>query len=401
MLYSYDALGLGHVRRMISIAGAVLARRSDLATLLVSCSPQLDALPMPAGLDYIKLPSARKLDNDRYVSRTLRIGGERLRGMRASLLYSAVRTFRPHFLLVDKSPNGLRGELSGALHLVRSLPDRARLALGWRDILDDSKQVSAEWSAHGTLAEIERHYDEVWVYGDPAVFDMRVEYALPERVAERVRYLGYLAPRVDPEARAHARARLAGPGDRLAVVTVGGGEDGEVLLSCYLEAARRGLLPRDLRSLVVAGPFLSPDALRRLRAVRAPGVRVVRFLPGLEAAVAAADVVVAMAGYNTICEVLGAGTPAVLAPRVSPRLEQLIRARRLSALGITECLEPPALHPVELADATRRAIARPRGRCAGLRLDGLDRVVERIRRVLPEDPMAAAVPLDPCRGIPA
>jgi predicted glycosyltransferase len=49
LLYSYDALGLGHARRMTGIARAVLPSRPDLSALLVTCSPQIDALPVPAG----------------------------------------------------------------------------------------------------------------------------------------------------------------------------------------------------------------------------------------------------------------------------------------------------------------------------------------------------------------
>ena len=73
LLYSHDALGLGHARRMTGIARAVLPSRPDVSALLVTCSPQIDALPVPPGLDYVKLPSARKLAASQYVARTLRI----------------------------------------------------------------------------------------------------------------------------------------------------------------------------------------------------------------------------------------------------------------------------------------------------------------------------------------
>jgi len=80
LLYSYDALGLGHARRMTGIARAVLPSRPDLSALLVTCSPQIDALPVPIGLDYVKLPSARKVGPGRYEPRTLTVEHERFRG---------------------------------------------------------------------------------------------------------------------------------------------------------------------------------------------------------------------------------------------------------------------------------------------------------------------------------
>src|SRR3989441_1520982 len=142
LLYSYDALGLGHVRRMLSLARAVLAERSDLSALLVTCSPQVDALPVPPGLDYIKLPSARKVGDGAYEPRTLRLDGGSLKTLRSGLLVDIARGFEPDLFLVDKSPAGLMDELLQTLPHMRG---RARLVLGWRDILDAPGRVSAEW----------------------------------------------------------------------------------------------------------------------------------------------------------------------------------------------------------------------------------------------------------------
>ena len=45
---------------------------------------------------------------------------------------------------------------------------------------------------------------------------------------------------------------------------------------------------------------------------------------------AEADMVVSMAGYNTVCELLSFGRNAILVPRAEPVKEQLIRARLLA-----------------------------------------------------------------------
>src|SRR5439155_13437723 len=115
MLYSYDALGLGHVRRLLGIVRAVLSKRSDLTVLLATCSPQIDALPVPDGLDYVKLPSARKLNNQSYASRTLRLDAERFQALRSELLLSLIGRYEPDLLLVDKTPTGMMGELGPGL----------------------------------------------------------------------------------------------------------------------------------------------------------------------------------------------------------------------------------------------------------------------------------------------
>jgi predicted glycosyltransferase len=45
-----------------------------------------------------------------------------------------------------------------------------------------------------------------------------------------------------------------------------------------------------------------------------------------------------MGGYNTFCEILSFDKPALIVPRTTPRLEQLIRARRAAALGLVSML---------------------------------------------------------------
>src|SRR2546430_10766261 len=39
------------------------------------------------------------------------------------------------------------------------------------------------------------HYDAIWIYGDPAVYDPVQEYGLPDYIAARARYTGYLDQR--------------------------------------------------------------------------------------------------------------------------------------------------------------------------------------------------------------
>jgi len=390
LLYSYDALGLGHARRMTGIARAVLPHRADLSALLVTCSPQIDALPVPVGLDYVKLPSARKMTTTQYMARTMRLEPDRLRELRSTILEEVARSFQPDFFLCDKSPSGLMSELAPTLDAIRTEAPATRMVLGWRDILDTPEQVRGEWKKNDTLTHIDRWYDEVWVYGDPTLFDVREAYDLPRHIADRVRYVGYLTPNVPPEAVADARAELEtlAPGESgsgpIALVTVGGGEDGEPLLARWIGAANAGLLPAGLRSVVVTGPMMPEEAQLRIAAAAPPSVTVTRYIGGLEAYAAAADLVVGMAGYNTSCELLGARTAAVLVPRASQREEQRMRAVRLAALGLVDMVEPSELSPETLARAAARALERGRrqGDC-GLALDGHSRIVREVARILP------------------
>jgi predicted glycosyltransferase len=90
----------------------------------------------------------------------------------------------------------------------------------------------------------------------------------------------------------------------------------------------------------------------------------------------AADLVVCMGGYNTVCEVLTLGKRAIVVPRVRPVQEQWIRAQRMAKRGLLRALHPDSLTPQALGALVRdelaaadRSSARP-----ALNMDGLRNV---------------------------
>ena len=82
-----------------------------------------------------------------------------------------------------------------------------------------------------------------------------------------------------------------------------------------------------------------------------------------------------MGGYNTFCEILSFDKPAVLVPRLEPRMEQFIRASRAQELGLVRMFNPGLPDPAgRMAEALRALPAQSRPSDAyipGL-LDGLE-----------------------------
>jgi predicted glycosyltransferase len=105
------------------------------------------------------------------------------------------------------------------------------------------------------------------------------------------------------------------------------------------------------------------------------------FAPDLASHYEKADVIVSMAGYNTICELLSFRRPAVLVPRGNPVGEQLLRARLFAARGYFTYVEPADLTPDLLIAKVLEALKRPAA-VAPIDLDGLPRVRERVRSLL-------------------
>jgi predicted glycosyltransferase len=103
-----------------------------------------------------------------------------------------------------------------------------------------------------------------------------------------------------------------------------------------------------------------------------PALTVIDFAREPARLVAGAGCLVAMAGYNTMCEALSFRKRALVVPRVSPRSEQLIRAERLRERGLVELLHPDALAPERISSWLADNFGRPARR--GVDLGGLQRL---------------------------
>jgi predicted glycosyltransferase len=112
--------------------------------------------------------------------------------------------------------------------------------------------------------------------------------------------------------------------------------------------------------VVITGPFFPPTERARLVALGGDRVTVVPTVPDSMAHMRAADLVVAMAGYNTTAEILSTGTRALLVPRRGPSAEQRMRASRFAARGWVNWLPPERLSAPGLAGAILSAMDAPR-----------------------------------------
>jgi predicted glycosyltransferase len=362
VFYSHDTVGLGHIRRNIALAAALV--RTDIQTdaLLVTGNPEAVALPRPANTDLVTLPAVAKDSAGRYRSRSLRAALEHVLDTRSAVIQAAVRSFRPDLLVVDKVPLGVGRELLSTLNMLHDDPQRrTSVVLGLREILDDPVTAVRDWTRSQSTRVIENYYDAIWVYGDRRVYDPIVEYGLPSQVASKVSYTGYLADDRD--------AGLLVPSDPLVpppvppkqpyvLCMVGGGQDGFELSHAFVQAA----LPSGYLGVAICGPFMSPDERRQVHAAAATrsGMIVYDFVTPVESFLDGATAVVSMAGYNSACEVVASGRRALLVPRTWPRLEQRIRAERLAELGLVDVLAAEELDGERLAQWLSAAVAEPR-----------------------------------------
>lgn len=106
LFYSHDTLGLGHLRRTLLICQELGRRLDNLSTLIVTGSAMAHGFRMPPGVDYVKLPSVIKLDNELYESRTLPIPFQQVLTLREEIVFQTVANYKPEFFFVDNVPLG-------------------------------------------------------------------------------------------------------------------------------------------------------------------------------------------------------------------------------------------------------------------------------------------------------
>jgi predicted glycosyltransferase len=354
--YSHDSYGLGHLRRSVTLASAMVATGRNVHALCVTGSPVPDQFELPERCDLIKLPSIGKNDAGQYVPRRLPIGLGEVTTLRSNLLATTLRSFRPDLLLVDHTVLGPGEELLPVLQRLRHEYQGTRIVLGMRDVLDSPMRARAELRTQRSFEAIASFYDHVLVYGDREVFDPVREYGFPDEVAGRTLFVGPVVP-----AAVRGRRSAANAVPHL-LVTAGGGEDGFELLRSVVAALRGPMHDAAVTATVVAGPLLGAEAFADLR--RAVGddarLELLRSTAAMGELQERADLVVAMGGYNTVYETLARGTRLLVAPRRRPREEQWERCRRLAERGLLQMFGTDVLgDPHRTAAAIRAALAAP------------------------------------------
>ena len=336
-MYSHDTYGLGHIRRTMAIANHL--RDANTNVLILTGSPIAGRFEFPQHVDFVRIPGMIKKSNDDYQSFSIRIDQEKALSIRMNIILATAKTFRPHLFIVDKEPLGLKKEVLPTLEWLKAESPSTVTVLGLRDILDDAAVIQKDWHEKNVYTYLDQLYDEIWVYGNKDIYDPVEMYKIPEKIHSRIKFTGYI-PRKAMSSKTKANVRKSYrimDDDKFVLVTTGGGGDGLEVIDHFL--SMHDYFPTSLpfKSIIITGPFM-PKKVREKFTKRAKkfGIKTLPFHSRLEELIAAADLVVCMGGYNTVCEILTQQTPALIIPRETPRQEQLIRATMLKSRGLLD-----------------------------------------------------------------
>jgi predicted glycosyltransferase len=369
--YVQHLLGIGHLARASRIAAALVADGAGL--VMVTGGAPVPGFPGP-GVRTIGLPPV--VAGDAGFSGLATLAGEPVDqaflDRRRDALLEAFRAERPDLLMIEAYPFGrrqMRFELLPLLEAVHSLPERPKVVVSVRDILQERAKPGRN---EETADIVERHVDRILVHGDPAFARLEDTFPLADRIAGKVLYTGLVASPAPAPAPAPAEERHD------VLVSAGGGAAGRDLVFAAVAAAR--LLPQNLDWCLITGPNLPDADFARLESEAPAGMRLERFRPDFPALLANAGVSVSQAGYNTVCDIIRAGCRAVLVPfAAGGETEQPVRAARLQALGLASTVAEDTLTGEGLAAAIEAALAAPPPPASSLDLDGARRTAEILR----------------------
>lgn len=368
-------LGTGHLFRTAAIVRAL--RRRGATVVVASGGMPVRGIDF-ADAEVVQLPAVRSPDASfrSLVDSEGEAVGDEFLAERGDRLLDLLERCRPGAILTELFPFGrrkFRGEVDRLLAAAARSRPKPAVVVSVRDILEPPRGQS---QVDHAVSRLRMHFDRILVHGDPAFVDLEASFPLPGDLKPLVTYTGYIggadgqAGRADPAA-----------GDEGVVVSAGGGAVGLPVYRAAIEGAR---LPAaaGTRWRILIGGNMSEAEFSRLAAMAAGNTIVERARPDFPDLLRGAAVSVSQAGYNTVADVLAAGTPAVLVPFTEgDEHEQRMRARLLAKAGRAVIVDPSVLSGQALVDAVAAARDLPR-RDLAISMNGAERSADVILELL-------------------
>jgi predicted glycosyltransferase len=383
LIYSQDGFGLGHLRRNLNICIQIKKRCPKASCLIIADSPVAPFFKLPSNCDFIKIPTIVKVDTGIWRPDRLPMSERELMAIRTDIIRNVTSSYQPDIFLVDHMPHGALGELAEPLQILKAQSPKTKVILGIRDILGAPEVIRRQWNSEGAFAAIAAYYDAVFIYGCTDVFDVIAQYDFPAALVDKARYCGYVCREdagIALPIKSQPQPAAENPG-KFILVTGGGGADASFFMDQFIDAVR--LLHPDLRfhALITTGPFMHKDQRAHLRqktqnlpiAVSWSGDDSIRHLRR-------ADLVISMAGYNTISEIMHFRKNAIVVPRAGPSAEQSIRSRLMSERGLFSTIHPTRLTADNLSEMIWQKLHNGRGMNEALlpNLHGASRVAAQV-----------------------
>ena len=356
IIYSQNIWGVGHFFRSLEICKAL----SQHDVILILGGDRVD-IPLPNHVRAVRLPS---IMTDREYSKLFTtepgMSFEQAKQARKDLLCNLLADKAPDVFLVEFYPfgrNAFRFELDPVFEGIRrkDLPP-CRVVCSLRDILVEKKNPHLYESR--VIRKLNRYFDALLVHADPKVLKLDETFSRTQDITIPIEYTGYVAQKPSSNARAAFRQQNGfGGDDTLIVASAGGGKAGAALLESTILAFRGLDFQNNAQLHVFTGPYLSHAEYERIQSLTDKNVQVSRFSSNFLSHLAAADLSISMAGYNTSMNILATKVSALVWPFSHDR-EQGMRADQLARSGALRILKNEDLEPNRLGAIIKQTLSK-------------------------------------------
>ncbi len=348
MIYVQHLLGIGHLRRCMQLATALADRNFgvDLVSGGMPC-----AVETAAGVHLHQLPAVYCPDAKFAV--LLDVDGneidESFRKSRSHRLLELFDSLSPQVLITETYPFGrrmMRFELMPLLKKASATRSCQLVVSSIRDILQPKNKPGRNCEIRDL---IDKYYDHVLVHGDPSIATLELSFKRAREITSKLYYSGYIGRNFPTPA-------SGGKGRDEVLVSAGGSATGLEILKSAI-AARPLTSLAHVRWRILVSPAIENPEFAELRKLAGRSIVVERNRSDFSALMGNARLSISQAGYNTVTDILGAETPAVVIPFTDEgEVEQQLRARRLQQLGRLVKLDRNRLNAQNLAAAVDEAL---------------------------------------------
>ena len=366
--YCQHVLGIGHFHRSLEICRAFDSHHQ--VTMIVG-GPQI-SLDEPS-VSIHQLPGLKMDAEFSMLTPCDDLPLEEVKEQRREQLLSFAREYQPDCLIVELYPFGrknFRFELDPLLALLSE--QNCSVFCSLRDILVEKKEGREKFEQRA-VTTLNRFFDGLLIHADPDLVTLEKTFGKTDAITADVHYTGFISPQPRSEARDKIRKKInLDDRDRLIVASIGSGSVGLELMEATIRGFNRMVAGRKGTILqLFTGPYLAESSYQELCKNRSQQIRVERFSSHFIDWLAAADLSISMAGYNTCMNVLATGVPSLMYPFDQNR-EQRMRVTRIGSSGNIRLLEKDDLLPEALARTMETMLDRPRF-TSSIKLDGAAR----------------------------
>ena len=364
-------LGTGHLARALTLGRAFVAGGHD--ALVISGGMPVAHL---GGADarVFQLPPLRSdgVDFSTLLDDRGDVASAEYLAEREMTLIRQITQYAPDALITELFPFGrriLKTEFQALLEQARRLAKPPQIFASIRDILaPPSKPKKAVFAQD----MVDTFYDAVLVHSDPQITPLDLSWPVTGALRPKLRYTGFVTPAPAP-----AHPQGAGRGEVL--VSAGGGDVGDTLFACALEAAAADG-SRPWRLLV--GGQNAPETCAKLMRGSPANVTAEPARPDFRQMLHHAAASVSLCGYNTALDILQSGCPAVFVPfDAGNEVEQTIRANAMAGQPGIETVATAELAPRALLDALDAARRAPRRAAKTDHMQGAEETVRIVAEI--------------------